>query len=803
MRRLLVAVLLAGTAWAAAEQADEAEVAPVAGEQLETAENLTPRARYNRGLTLLADADYDRAAEEFLAARDSAGPDPELRYRAAFNLGLALAEGVHPETPPEEAIETLRRSAAWFSDAVRLAPAQDDDARINLELISRRVLALADQLNQGGRLEARLDRLIDDQRSVRDAVRRLLADIDSAGAGAEPLGFGTEFEGLASRQRMLAADVGDSIDLAAEERIFIEQTPAEERTREQHSRAYRLQRVSDYLERARQSLSDARRRLRRLEGERGHRRADAALAQMKRAREQLFDPIRVLQAVARDETELLLHTSALAAFANASLQREEAPPAWLTAQHLGERQEQVAARTGGVLSQFEALATSADSQAETNEPARRAVAEATPLVDRALAAMRDAMAALTASKARPAAAAQQRSLVALEQAIERFAGVKQLIEIAYAEQQGIAALLTPDDATPSDGDAGAEGSESELSTAERAEAIFAGAADNQRRLHHLETLLRDEAAAAAAEEQGDDEAGEEAEQGQNPNQQARQAAEQRYRQAEALRVRALAGLDALHNEIERLASSNAAAVSPDAARGAAADTLAALEELRRLYFSIVEHLQALHAEQADTHDRTATLQFEFAADSSDDWAAELGLTANHQARHGTLGDTLAEALAKQADAAAATPEDASAPPQDAQPAAERLAEAAAETRKASGRMHAAGTLLADAAQRAGTASPELEPALDDQLAALEHLENALRALAPPSGDNRQQEDGSSDDNQQQQQQQAQQQAGQAEEDEQLSQRQALRRLQAIRDREAERQRRRNNLMQPEPVEKDW
>ena len=793
MKALLAVLLAAGAASALAEEDETAaaEEPPATVEATDGAADLSPRARYNLGLALLADRDYDAAASEFLAARDDAGPDPQLRYRAAFNLGMALAESVGAETPPEQAIDILRQSGAWFGDAVRLAPPQDDDARINLELVSRRVVELADQLNQGGRLEARLDRLIDDQRGVRDQVRGLLADIANEGAGAEPLGFGTEFEGLAGRQRVLAADVGDSIDLATEERGFIEQTPPEERTQEQLGRAYQLDGVVDQLERARQSLADARLRLRRLEGERAHRRVDAALAELKRAREQLQDPVRVLQAVARDESELLLHTSALDAYADVSLQLDETPPPWLTTRHLGERQERIAARAGGVLSHFEALAlaeepAAADDESAANAAAMRAVAEATPLVDRALAAMRDSRDALSSNAPPAAAAAQQRSLAALRQAIEQFAGIKQLIEIAYADQAAIVALLDPD--------ADAPASQEDLSAAERTEAVFVHATANQDRLQRLAALLKEEADAANAPAEGGTADAEAAQ------------AEQRYRQAEALRSRALAGLDALQDEVERLASGDAAQnASPAAAREAAGETLAAIEELRRLYFSIVEHLQALLAEQADTHDRTATLQFESAADAGEAFAVELGLAANAQAQHAGLGDALAEALAKQADAAPVTPQHApgtanqvpSGPSEEARQAAERFAEAAAETRKASGRMHSAGALLADAEQRAASMSPELEPALDDQRAAVEHLENALRALAPPDGD-QQQRDGDDGDGQQPQPQQQ-----QVAEEDQMSQRQALRRLQAIRDREAERQRRREDRMQPEPVEKDW
>ena len=751
------------------------EITDSAASDAATDEELTARGRYNLGLEQLRAADSDAAADAFLTARDEAGPDPVLRYRAAFNLGFALADGVAEDAPPEQAIEQLRRSAAWFNDALRLAPPDDEDARVNLELVSRRILELADQLNADDRLEARLDRLIDDQRGLRDQVRGLLANVAAEQASAEPLGFKSEFDSLASRERTLMAEVGDCIDRAAEERLFIEQTPDAERTPDQQRRVYQLQAASDYLERARQSLGDARRRLRRLEGERGHRRADAALAELKRAREQLLDPLTVLNAVARDELELLNQTAALATLRAADADQ---PPAWLTAKHLGERQESIAARTGGLLGGFEAAAPTMPAESVAEQRLAKAVEEAVPLLDQGLADMRDAIAALAADRPSEAATNQQQALKGVQQAIELFADAKGLIELAYASQQGIVTLLNP-----------AEEAESELADADRADAVFALTQENQRRLARLATRLQEEQAEALAQTDADSDATSET--------QARQAAEQRYRRAEELRTQAQTGLAKLSRAIETVPATQAASA-------AAGESLQALDELRRLFFSVIEHLQALVADQADTHDRTATLQFEASADLADELTNQIGAVADRQNRHGQLGDALAAALAQQADAAGTPPPDDAATPEQeqqaaAQQAAEKLAEAAAEVRKAGGRMHSAGTLLADAAPKAATMSPELEPALDDQVAALEHLEKALQALAPPDGDRNQeqQEQQQSGDQSEAQQQ------PQPSEQEQMSQRQALRRLQAIRDREAERQRRRTNPTTPEPVEKDW
>ena len=755
MRVVALLLLVAGVgAWGVEEDAPPAP--SPAPEDAEPAEDLTPRERYNAGLAQLAAGDPEAAAEAFLAARDDAGPDPALRYRAAFNLGLALASGVPVEAPPEEAIETLRQSAAWFNDAVRLAPTEDDDARINLELVSKRILALADQLNEGDRLEARLDRLIDDQRGLRDAVRGLLAEIDAENAGTEPVGFKAEFDALASRERTLMADVGDSIDLAAEERLYIEQLAEDQRTPEQQSRAYQLTGVTDYLERARQSLSDARRLLRRFGGERAHRRADAALAEMKRAREQLMDPVTVLKGVARDEVALMDHTRALAAFGQGLSLEGGSPPPWLTSKHLSERQHDAAARTGGVLGQLDAVSTSMPQDGEASA-GRRAVDAAAPILDAGLDAMRAAIAALDRGEPGSAVPEQEQALAALREAIEQFAGVRDLIELAYASQQGIVGLLTPAEDSPV----------SELSAAQRAGAIGELASANVRRLTRLETLL----AEAAQEAEGSEEGGE--------------AEVQRYARAETLRADALAGSTSLADEVERLAEGVGDAA---VARASADEVLAALAELRRLFFSIVEHLRELHADQSETHDNTATLQFEATADALEDLPADLGLAAERQSGHADLADALAGALAQQVaeqEQAASSPDEAAA----------QLAQAAEEVRKAGGEMQSAAAQLADAAGRAGTMSPELEPALDNQIAAIEHLENALQALSPPDQDGQNEGTG-------EQQQQAQPEA--QDEAEEMSQRQALRRLQAIRDREAERQRRRQGEdASSEPVEKDW
>ena len=789
LRLMAAAALLLATAMAHGEQ-DPPPVPPPASEEAEsnTADaaelpaDASPRAHYNVALALLQDDAFQGATDGFLAARDAAGADATLRYRAAFNLGLALAgqADAAQDAPPAEALETLRTSAAWFHDATRLAPAGDDDARVNLELVLRRIERLADSINRANTLEARLDRIIDDQRGLRDGIRRLLTDINAQGAAAQPTGFAADFEALAARERALLAEVSAVADLGTAERGHIDNLDAP--TPEQSVRHAQLTSMERFLQRSRQSLSDTRRRLRRLEGERAHRRADAALAELKRAREQLQDPLTTLRAIVRDEAALLGQTAAMAALAEGRIAVEEegspSPlPTWLTPRLLANRQEDAAARTGATLRRVEAAATAADGESngnastapEAEDPAaarvQQAAAEAAPLLENGLAAMRDALAALENEAFDTAVEAQADAVRTLNRAIERFADLRGLIELAYADQGQATALLTP----PADDDPA--NAVRALSAADRARAVAELATDNRERLSRIEPLLRE--TLPTASDEGETDAA---------------AAEQRYELAESHRAAAARELDALTRALDPAGPSHAEALPPAQA------ALSHLEALRRIFFSFSEHLQALIVEQSDTHDRAATLQFEAQLDRL---VPELGMLAERQTDHAAVGDSLAQALAERADAASASPvpDD----PAGAQAAnGETLAKAVVELRAGAAHMHGADAIIAAATEAAAASSPDLEPALTEQLAAIERLENALRLLQPPGQDQDGAGEGEQAANQPQQ--------AEAPSDEQagMSQRQAMRRLQAIRDRDAQRRRdRRQGPGQPDPVEKDW
>ena len=91
----------------------------------------------------------------------------------------------------------------------------------------------------------------------------------------------------------------------------------------------------------------ARGQLRQRQGERAYRRTSAALGQLKRAQDQLRDPVAVLDQLLVDGRELA-RGSAVLALAHTGvpgLQDElPAPPAWLTRESLADGQSELAER---------------------------------------------------------------------------------------------------------------------------------------------------------------------------------------------------------------------------------------------------------------------------------------------------------------------------------------------------------------------------------------------------------------------------------------------------------------------------
>ncbi len=673
------------------------------------------RQRYNEGLLALGANEWEKAEKDLLAARDEAGADSALRYQAAFNLGMAYAgeaDSVATEDP-EKAVELLSQSAAWFRDALGRRT-NDEDAKINLELVANRRRLLVDELNKGkNKLEVRLEELIAEQRTFRDDVRGLVAKVASAKDGADPVQFQRDFESMAIRERTLLSQAGTVSDRAADELHLLNGKGEQELSDQERMRQVQLKNLEHYLGRARSGLAEARRALRKLRGGPAHDRADAALTELKRAREQLQDPVTVLRGIAEEQTVLFRQTMVLDKIKVGELKLSgsdvpaKAPP-WLTGEHLATRQEQIESRRGELAARLEAgTKEKADPEAETDvSPEQKRtlelVREALPFVQEAGDAMRSAHAHLGSNLLTEATEAQTKALKALFAAMERFADIRQLIELAYAEQAQIATQLAPP----------AEGEKKEPLGDAAVSEVKLGVARNQGRLQRLGRLFEDELAALALDAQTQQPQAQA--QGQAPSPEEAEQKKQMFQHAESLRKEALSALDRMN---EQLAHEPAVAAKDK------------IEELRRLFYSIIEHLKELHQNQTETHDRTATAH----AVTDEERASSVGPLADAQARHAQIGEQLAAALEQQADAAAQQPAQPAQGAQGQHPQgadqAQRLADAAVEVREAVSDMGVASDNLKEAADNAATLSVALQPAMDAQPSAIEHLAKAIELTA--------------------------------------------------------------------------
>ena len=729
----------------------------------------SPRETYNRGTAALAEQKFEDAAELLLKSRDEAGTDAVLRQAAAYNLALTHAQhGAAQEAEdPQKARELYSQAVSWFQDTLRLNP-EDTDARINLEVVQKRLQLLADKLNAGkNNLEARLDRHLEDGRSARDQIRSLRNQIDASGDKSDPSGYRDQFDTMAVYVRGLQADMSTTLGLCSDERSNIQNKAEEEQSAEEKTRFIQLSNLEAYLSLARDEIADARRVLRRLDAVRGLTRLEKAVRHLKRAKEQLADPIAVLKVLTQEQQELAKQTTILQLSNKGMLQLQaqanQPPPklpSWFNSSFLTDTQAFLDDRASEIMYRFEAAAEAPEPTEQEQANAEQQemltlVKDALPSLKQAVDSMRQAKSSLQADNLTTALQHEYAAITSLGSAIERFADAKTLIELAYANQEQLIVLLTPPSAD--------QPANQQLSTEERSNMINKGMEENEGRISRLQAALTREKA--------------------KREQQLQAAAAQAQQQGQAApdpEQDPLAQNQALFEEAERLRSAAATALGEmKAALLSSADPLPAakqaqdqLHQLRILFFSIVEHMQELAQQQNNTRDKTS----EAAAKDYEKLLEDLSLISPRQDEHLNQAKALAEALQSQADSAAEN--------QQAEQAeqAEALANAYAEMGIAIEYMQGAGQTIEETRTEAGGMSHDVEPALEDQQKAVEHIMAAIQALQPP-----QQQEG--DDQQKQ--------------DEQVGQQQAERRLQAAREREAERAAKRQQGGAQAPVEKDW
>jgi Ca-activated chloride channel homolog len=733
-------------------------------------EHRLAREKYNEGVDLLVKGDHEAAEKALLDARSAAGVDPELRFRAAYDLGMAYAAHAEKmktgkDADLNKALELTEQAVSWFSDAARLRK-DDKDTQANLAIVRARAQSLSDDLRKGeGKLEARLDALIAQQRSVLEAARGAWIEIKKTG-GADPLAQQATLTKLADEERGIVAEAGVVGDLTADEIDTIGKKEEAKRTDEEKVRVVQLKNLELYLMDGRNRIAETRRKLQDLAAEDAVGRAEAALVALKRAREQLLDPITVLREVAQEELVLMQETGAVAQAtggkildAGSAAPPQPIIPSWVTPAALGERQTGLRDRVEEVRARLAAAVDGPPpAEAQQNPEAGKMlerVKVALPFVTAASESMRTARTRLDEKKLPDAATAERDALVALATAIEQFADLKQTIDLASETQKRLVTLLSPEAAK-------------DVPAAERVSETKDGMAHNVARMPRIKDLLVEEIAKLDAQPPPKDD---------DKDKDAKLAQVKQMKEM-------MATAEGLRAEAEKLVGATDAAIKANKdplTPAKAAD--AKLDELRRLFFSVIEHLQDLIRQQGETRDQTS------AAHAEDDAtrAPKLPNLSARQTQHDQLAKAITDALAAQADAAAKAQD-----PQQQQQA-KNMSAAADEVRLAQNDMGDAKRGI-DKAKDTTKQSVSLEPVVKSQASALEHLMNALKLLQPPQ-ENKDQKQDQKDQKQDQQQQQAkpdkkQQEQGGA--------------GQRARDDDARRQKeRREREQQSDGVETDW
>lgn len=789
--------------------------------------SLKPRDLFNLANDELARGEYDVAIEGFSRARNEASFDNELRYSAAYNLGFAYAakadslgaiDGLD-EGGLESAIEWLSSSVAWFRDAVRQRPSLDE-ARGNLEIVLKRQLNAQDLMAQKFNTpERQLDALIAAQREIRESARALSQQIAGTSAERDPISFQNDFRSIARMQREAMTAGNLAAENIANAKALIESKTEEARTQEEAYRKFQFEAVIPLLDQARQYMGSARRQMRDMSMNDALRQTNKAFYALKQAREQLDDPLRILGHISEDEQNFVRLAEANAVFKSperlaeyrAKTQNSEASlPPWLNEALLSDTQQDVLERTKRVASFLEAV-VSADvsgtepSGAEAAAEQRAQIGEALPLIRRAAEEMAAADGAVLRDDAEGALRHGAQSVELLALAMERFADLKHLVEIAYRSQKAMSGVVA--------GDIGSE-SPHLLSREQQKGLLSPALATNIERLERLSAALAKASAKAIAEvnKAAQSAQGQAAAQGQGDALKAQideQIAETQkfFEHAETLRAEAQAAMKRMAAVVDAYDAEGMAgtategtgsggivpATAEDAVWGELSedDELAGshLEQLRMLFFTIAEHVEELLRQQMSTLDTTTDVS----TLAGDEQTLKLPAVVDRQRVHELTATQLARAITEQSEKMRAQAEQAPQGGEQAQEMAQRYGQAASEIEVAAASMRQAQTDLQSEDRL-------FSEALAQQKEAAEHLEKALEWLQPPQQQQQQQ-----NDEQQQQNDEQQQNAQQQKPQQKMSKEQAEKKIEQIRSRDQARRKARESRNEGAgmPVVNDW
>ena len=804
----------AGTAESEAQSADDAEIP----KSIYDDPSLKPRDVYNLAVKKLSEGKPDEAVEGFMIARDQAAFDNELRFSSAYNLGHAYAQKAAAAGDPnnlDEAalqgvIEDLGLSASWFRDAVKQRPSLDR-ANGNLEIALKRLMDARDIMAQKfNTLERQLEEILATERELRENARVLSERIDAANSGSDPMNFQNEFKTLSSLQREALTQTNLTSENLDSQLSALQNKGEDQRSQEESFRIFQLQSASPLLETARQAMAGARRQMRDLSMSDSLRLTNKAFNYVRQAREQLENPLSILNHIAEDESGFVRIASAKYMFQDADLlakYKEEKQiedikePSWLNNDLLSDNQIDTLIRTNRLIeflknvteaaAQQPAQGQAQDPQAEAAQTQMEQIKEALPLIEEAASLMQKVTQNLETSDYKESIKNASMSLEKLALAMERFADLKHLVELTYASHLQLEPVVrgeVPGDATTL------------LSRAQQREMLSAGLAINRDRIERLSTLLSKEAAKANQGQPGQ----------QPPSEEQLAQIQKVFEQAEILRKTASDAMDGMIQTVSTPAVKVSDAQDADGAVEVDETIVPqsldesvwseltedneiakkSLEQLRIIFFTVIEHIQELYKQQTETMDRTT----DAASGTDEEKAMKVPPVIERQHTHEAMSGELAEILKKQAEEI--EQQGAGQPQQQGGP---DPAEMAQRYREASSELQAAATVMRQVQTDLSASEPMFTESIEEQKTALEHIAKALELLQPPQQQQQQQQQQNQD--QQDQQDQAQQQQQQ----QKMSKEQAEKKAQQIRERDRERRKNREAKQAAgmKTVEKDW
>jgi hypothetical protein len=701
----------------------------------------------------------------------------------------------------------LERAADWLREAIALRPA-DPEPRRNLEIVLRRALILSDALAQGEGpdIATRLDALIEEQRGAATTIRGL---VEIAAQDPEAhLGENSKvlFKNAAVAERQILSGATLLTRAAGDELESLKNASDDELSPEQRMRGAQLEAMLSYLHRAQERMGQARSQLRRKQAARAHRRAIAGLSALKRAREQLQNPMEILDGLLGDgsrvasETRVLAETSlSLASSGSAAQPGPAHPPAWLNAEYLAETQDEIAQRSA----EFDAKLLAGLDQGPAPESPEQAqlleqLGAAQPHIARATEELVAGALSLGEERWIEAVQSQLNALAALTEAREQFLDLKALIEVAHGDETRIAGALDPEE------------SDTQADLREFAPALSALQTRNLGRVQRMAEMV--EAMHLELEN-----APEQAE-GETQQAEAKEAERERLQLAEGILALTESTMEGAAESLARMPTEASALES---ARAKVSSAVSGIEALRRIFFTLVEHLRDAGRQQVELGDET-----EIAPGlDGDERGPDAQRLASHQQSLGQYTESLATALHEQsfADPAQLVGPQAATDPAAVEAAAEKLVMASELVLAAADAMLAAAVGIDEATgtEDPGEGRPQEAPdpgALQEeesqllgrdeirelQETALQNILEALATLEPPAEEPQQGEEEQGEP-QPQEQNQPGNNEGESEPDESETNQDPGQLLQSVRDREAERHRRNRerNASGYEPVDKDW